>query len=223
MSFPLGFMGTNISISIGVSVLALLIGLVWARKSECCSNSNILYRDWLSKLETSIVLILLALVVFFGIMSVFGPRFGYRHGVESRENMKLVSFYLCMFGGVLATRRAGHIAVDAITPHLRKEIRLRIEGWLMLFAASVTTYVGLAAVDYVKSGIISEDLVRWRWQIALIFFWIALHFMVNGVVRVLGKEMVELGLAYPPIERDLEGFEEEPEEEPVEENDEVLA
>jgi TRAP-type C4-dicarboxylate transport system permease small subunit len=223
MSFSLGFMGTNIWISAGVPLLALVIGLIWARKSDCCKNSNILYRDWLSKLESSIVLVLLALLIYFGIMSVFGPRFGYRYGVEARENMKLVSFYLCMFGGVLATRRAGHIAVDAITPHLRKELRLRIEGWLMLFAGSVTTYVGLAAVDYVKSPIIPDDLVKWRWQIALIFFWIAFHFVVNGVVRVLGKEMVELGLAHPPIERALEGFEEEPEEEPVEENDEVLA
>ena len=118
----------------------------------------------------------------------------------------VLSFYLCMAGGILATRRATHIRIDAITPHLPEAFRLRLEGFLMLLSAGVSAFIAKASWEYVSH--IRDDAMlipgldgtmwqasTWRWPLGVCFSWIALHFLVGGAVRIAGYTAEEAGIA----------------------------
>ena len=67
-----------------------------------------------------------------------------------------LTLLLCLFGAVIASRRASHIAVDAVTPHLRPAIRLRVEGAMSLLAGVVALWIAKTGYEYVTEFISTE-------------------------------------------------------------------
>ena len=116
-----------------------------------------------------------------------------------------LTLLLCLFGAVIAARRASHIAVDAVTPHLRPAVRLRVEGAMSVVAGIVALWVAQTGYDYITQFIGAEDRIVvgqggfyskkvWRWPLVIAFGWMALHFFVTGVVRLAGKSLQDAGL-----------------------------
>ena len=177
------------------------------------------YAGPLAHLERAIVVLLAVLVVLGGLAVASGR--GLNVTVLDAATLQtlvfVLAFYLSLFGAILATRRAGHIAVDAITPHLPEGIRRRLEGALMLLSAAVALFIARAAWRYVgvfipedahfipglESPLFSTRL--WRWPVGLCFAWMAVHFAVGGAVRVMGREPWELGLEERPAPPHLGG------------------
>jgi len=159
-----------------------------------------IYSVVLATVERWIVVALAAAVVLGGLAVAAGRTFGLDVGDAPtiQTVVFVLCFYLCMAGGIVATRRAAHIKIDAVTPHLPETFKLRLEGVLLLLSAVVSVLVALAAWRYVNTLIPEGDSLipgaegpwwskrAWRWPIGLCFAWMSLHFLVGGVMRLMG-------------------------------------
>ena len=172
-----------------------------------------LYAEWLASLERFIVVILTAALCLGGLAVIFGV---FDDPGTVQTVLYAVAFYLGLFGGVLATRKANHIAIDAVTHYLPARVQLRLEGLIMLGSAVVVLWIGERAYYYVYHVVTDHQelipamgggvwaLRPWVWPIGLCFGWMGLHFLVGGMVRLAGKRPEELGLA--PSETTTESF-----------------
>ncbi len=168
----------------------------------------LVYGVYLERLERLVVTLLVLAVVVGGLLLTAGRNLGVTLTDASTLQTAVfgLTFYLCLFGAILATRRASHIAIDIVTPRLPARVRLRVEGVLMLVSAAVTLYLAREAWRYVAQ-FVPEDatfipgadsalwsLRGWRWPTGLCFAWMALHFLVGGAVRLAGHHPERLGL-----------------------------
>lgn len=162
-----------------------------------------LYAVWLARLERLIVVLLMAGLVLGGLAVMLEL-------VQDTGTLSSVvyalAFYVCLFGGVIASRKANHIAIDAFTQAIPAGPRLRLEGLIMLLSAAVIVWIGASALEY-ANVIVQDDseFVKamgggvwakrvWVWPIGPTFGWMALHFAVGGVVRALGRRPEDIGL-----------------------------
>jgi TRAP-type C4-dicarboxylate transport system permease small subunit len=185
-----------------------------------------LYGKLLLWIEWGLVVVLTSVVVTLSMMSLISSSFGVDlgDGPTIQTVTYALCFYLCLFGAVIATRRASHIGVDAVTPHLKPAVRLRVEGGLQVVAGVAAVWLGLTAWAYTFEtvqedarfvpGTLSDWFLtqRWVWPTGLCFFWIAFHFFVGGLVRVFGKSPSDLGLAAPTHTEEAEAHAHELEE-----------
>jgi len=185
-----------------------------------------LYGKLLRWIEWGLLVVLTLVVVTLSMMTLISSSFGVElgDGPTIQTVTYALCFYLCLFGGVLATRRANHIAVDAITPHLKPAVRLRLEGVLQLVAGVASVWLAKTAWAYAYEtvqddarfipGTVSDWFLTrfWVWPTGVCFSWMALHFFVGGLVRVAGKRPVDLGLAPPTHSEEAEAHAQELEE-----------
>ena len=166
-----------------------------------------LYGSWLARLETAIIIFFLAVVVFGSLGVLFGL---FSDASTAQLVVYACAFHLCLFGAVSATRQSNHIAVDAITPHLKPRLRRWIEGVLLVGSGVVSVILTCLAYEFIFGVIPAEDLLikdgegaiwsrrLWYSPVVIALAWIALHFLVMGTLRLTGKDPVALGLAPAP-------------------------
>jgi|GEM_PF-3352511 len=177
------------------------------------------YTRWLLYAELGILTGLTALVVVGALLIALSGWIDPRpltelFGVEDLTVLQTLVYnatlILCLFGAVMAARRASHIAVDAVTPHLRPAVRARMEGAMWLVAAGVSLWIAMTGFEYVSQFVGEEERIilgqgggyskrLWRWPLVIAFGLMALHFAVTGSVRLMGKQLHEVGLADPPV------------------------
>jgi TRAP-type C4-dicarboxylate transport system permease small subunit len=177
-----------------------------------------LYTRWLLLAELGIITALTTLVVIGALLLAISgwvdPRpllnvFGLPDLTTLQTLVYTLTLILCLFGAVIAARRASHIAVDAVTPHLKPHIRARVEGTMWLIAGFVSFWIAITAHEYVTQIVEPQDRIilgmggfyskqMWRWPAVFGFAWMGLHFVVTGAVRITGRELHEVGLAAPP-------------------------
>ena len=115
-----------------------------------------------------------------------------------------------MLGGVIATRKYRHIAVDAVPPYIREGLRRRLEGVLSAVSAYVCIRIATIAYEMHGRGSETTDIPGSITLATLIFFSLAaFHFAVNAVIRLRGQTPEELGLAEPDAFEDFNMDEEE--------------
>lgn len=114
-------------------------------------------------------------------------------------------FLLGMYGGVIAARRAQHIAIDAVGHLLPERWRLhlardlQIVGGITCFILSRACYTWIMAEEAGKSLVEGEDGIwwldfrLWRYPVVVAFGLMSLHFFVNA-----GRQSYELVHPTPP-------------------------
>ena len=161
-----------------------------------------LYEVHLARVEISIVIILLVTVIGLSLLLILSRNFDFQVGDPSMLNRLVYActFYLCLFGGVLATRTSRHIKIDAIEPYLPNSWSTRLDGFLFLIAGIVSLIIAAIATRFILTIIepgaslipatddwyLRERL--WKWPMVLVFVLIALHFFVHSVRRIRGIE-----------------------------------
>ena len=164
------------------------------------------YDDVLKVVEIWLVLGFLSLVILATFVNILDRNFQlglWEYAIVEKMVYSMV-FYVGLYGGVIAARRAKHIAIDAVTHFLSERMRLYL-GVLLQAIGGVTCFVlMMACYDWVyeilhhDSTLIpgrDEWWVRtrlWRWPVIIAFGWMALHFFVNS-----GRFFVQ---AFRPIE-----------------------
>ncbi len=173
-----------------------------------------LYTRWLLLVELGLITTLTALVVLGALLVALSGWIDPRPltrlvGIDDLTILQTLVYngtlILCLFGAAMAARRASHIAVDAITPHLKPRVRARVDGVMWLLAAGVSAWIAATGYEYVTEFVSADDRIilgqgefyskrTWRWPLVIAFGLMALHFTVTGVVRLAGKELHEVGL-----------------------------
>ncbi len=152
------------------------------------------YDDVLKITEVWLVLILLLLVVFATFVNIIDRNFQlglWNYAIIEKMIYSLV-FYIGLFGGVIASRRAKHIAIDAVTTFMSIPQR-RMLGIVLQFIGGVTCVaLSVAVYDWMMTIIDADTTLvpgrnewwiktrLWRWPVVIAFAWMAMHFFVNS-------------------------------------------
>ena len=159
---------------------------------------ELIYGKGLRRLEQAASVVLFMMILLTGLFNLYGQRTDHPETMNARHLMVLSAVFLCMLGGVIATRKYRHIAVDAVTPYIPEALRRRLEGVLCVVSTYVCIRIALIASDMHGRGSESTDIPSSITLATLIFFSLAaFHFAVNAVIRLQGKTPEELGLADP--------------------------
>ncbi len=103
-----------------------------------------------------------------------------------------LTFYLGLFGGVIAARRAQHIGVDALSHYMPIRLRRVMGVILQLCGAGACVTLMLLAYDWVDATEHDDYLVPqigqawlskrlWLWPMVGAFGLMSLHFIINAL------------------------------------------
>ena len=179
-----------------------------------------LYYVHLDRIEWTVVALLLAAVMGLSLIEILGRNLDW-HPWDMGANQRAVygfTFYLGLFGAVLASRQGKHIAIDVASPYLNPALKTRV-GIVLGLVASVAC-VGLSYSAFVfVTEVISPDqyLVpsqipdasnpawysglwkdrTWRWPMVPAFTLMAFHFLMGAIERLVAvrSQPVEGGLS----------------------------
>ncbi|MBR58441.1 MAG: hypothetical protein CMH54_10520 [Myxococcales bacterium] len=159
---------------------------------------ELFYGKLLRRLEQGAALVLFLVILAAGLFNLYGAKTDHPQTMYARHIMVLCAVFLCMLGGVIATRKYRHIAVDAVTPYIKENLRRRLEGVLSLISVYVCVRIAYIAMDMHQRGAAKTDIPGSITLATMIFFFLmAFHFLVNAVIRLQGKTLEDLGLAVP--------------------------
>ncbi len=153
-----------------------------------------IYDDLLKVVEVWILMLLLLSVVGATFLNILNRNFGlglWEYAVVEKMVYSF-TFFLGLYGGVVASRRAKHIAIDAVTHFLKPWICSCVTSFLQLVGAVTCMVVCYAAYLWLYSAIEADATLlegrtewwlntrMWRWPVVVAFGWMALHFLVNS-------------------------------------------
>jgi len=116
------------------------------------------------------------------------------------------TFYLGLFGAVLASRQGKHIAIDVASPYLSTQLKNRIGIVLALVGALACAGLAYAAQTFVVEVISPDQYLvpsqipdaenpawysglwkdrTWRWPMVPAFALMSLHFLVGAIERIV--------------------------------------
>jgi TRAP-type C4-dicarboxylate transport system permease small subunit len=105
-----------------------------------------------------------------------------------------LTFYLGIFGGVIAARRAQHISVDALSHYMSDRLRNSL-GVILQLAGAATCLVLMSLAHEWVGKIEADDFLvprmpkwwlqrqLWLWPMVCAFGLMTLHFVVNAIRR----------------------------------------
>jgi TRAP-type C4-dicarboxylate transport system permease small subunit len=176
------------------------VGPLPTPKSSFMRSLHKLYYVHLDQMEWGIVALLLAAVLILSLIEILSRNLGW-HPWDMGANQRAVygfTFYLGVFGAVLASRKGKHIAIDVASPYLAPRMKMRLSVLLFLVGAlacsglaySVHTFV-VEVVDpdaYLVPNQIGSAWWKeqyWRWPMAPAFGLMAFHFLIGAWERVV--------------------------------------
>jgi TRAP-type C4-dicarboxylate transport system permease small subunit len=158
----------------------------------------LLYEVVLERIEWAVIALLLAAVITLSFGEILNRNLEltiWDSAAANRVTFTL-TFYLGLFGGVLATRQSRHIAIDAVTPYLGLRVRAVLSGVLLVGSAVVAAWIAITAKRYVLEVIEADERFLpgkvewywrdrlWKWPLPVGFALMSLHFLVAGVGRL---------------------------------------
>ena len=158
-----------------------------------------LYDGVLGRLEQVVLGVLLTAVIVLSFVEILNRNLDlalWEAAATNRITFSLV-FYIGLFGAVVATRQARHIAIDAVTPYLPPRARAAVSGALLLASAVACAWITMTARRYVTDVIGPDDRflpdkVAWYWRdrlwkqpLVVAFALMTLHFAVAGATRLV--------------------------------------
>ncbi|MFT5432008.1 MAG: TRAP-type C4-dicarboxylate transport system permease small subunit [Myxococcota bacterium] len=154
-----------------------------------------IYDDVLKVAEIWWLLILLLAVIAATFINILDRNFqwGIWDYMVVEKMIYSAVFYIGVFGGVIAARRAKHIAIDAFTHLLRPKPRLYLAAALQAVSAVVAfmiahaCYVWVMTIVEPDAGLLPAhpewylNARLWRWPVVVGFGLMSLHFAVNSL------------------------------------------
>jgi len=154
-----------------------------------------IYDDVLKVLEIWWLLLLLMAVIAATFVNVLDRNFqwGIWDYMVVEKMIYSAVFYIGVFGGVVAARRAKHIAIDALTHLLPTRPRLFLGALLQAISAVVAGLIAHACYTWVMTIVEPEAALLpahdewylnarlWRWPVVVGFALMSLHFAVNAL------------------------------------------
>jgi len=153
------------------------------------------YDDVLKVTEVWIVLIMLLLVISATFINIIDRNFqiGIWEYAVIEKMVYSLTFFIGMYGGVIAARRCKHISVDAVTHFLTLRQRRSLGVIMQIIGGLTCAVIAMACYDWIHSDLVPADdtLVPgkdewwlstrlWRWPVVIAFAWMTLHFFVNA-------------------------------------------
>jgi TRAP-type C4-dicarboxylate transport system permease small subunit len=152
------------------------------------------YDDVLKILEVWILMALLFLVVGATFLNILDRNFslGLWEYAVVEKMVYSFTFFLGLYGGVVASRRAKHIAIDAVTHFLKPWLCSCVSVFLQLVGAATCMVLSYAAYRWLYDTVDADatllggrtewwlNVRMWRWPVIVAFGWMALHFLVNA-------------------------------------------
>ena len=176
------------------------------------------YYSTLDRVEWWMVALLLAAVIVLSLIEILARNLGW-HPWDMGANQRAVygfTFYLGVFGAVLASRQGKHIAIDVASHYLSPQLKQRIGIVLALVGAFACAGLAYSAHIFVMEVISPDQYLvpsqipdaedpawyavlwkdrTWRWPMVPAFGLMSLHFLVGAAERVahLNTETAEGG------------------------------
>ena len=166
-----------------------------------------LYYSHLDRVEAAVVGILLAAVLILSLIEILGRNLGW-HPWDMGANQRAVygfTFYLGLYGAVLASRQGKHISIDVASPYLSPRVKLRVGILLTLVAAIACAGLATSAYIFITQVIQPDQYLvpsqipdatnppwyaelwkdrTWRWPMVPAFGLMSTHFLVGAVERI---------------------------------------
>jgi TRAP-type C4-dicarboxylate transport system permease small subunit len=166
-----------------------------------------IYDDVLKVVEVWILIALLFAVIVITTVNILQRNFQFEiwDDAVTKQIVYALTFYLGLMGGVVASRRARHISIDAVSHFLPNRLRMGVSAFLQLVGAATCVLLACLAYQFLsvtenvgKPFIEGQDswwLLRkgWLFPMVVLFSWMVLHFLVNSIrfaVRTLWPEPV---------------------------------
>ena len=177
-----------------------VVGPLPTPKSRAMQVLHKLYYVRLDQIEWGIVALLLAAVLILSLIEILSRNLGW-HPWDMGANQRAVygfTFYLGVFGAVLASRQGKHIAIDVASPYLPATLKLRISVLLFLVGALSCAGLAYSAHTFVIE-VVNPDAYLvpnqigsawwkeqyWRWPMAPAFGLMSVHFLMGALERVV--------------------------------------
>ena len=176
------------------------VGPLPTPKSPLMQVLHKLYYVRLDQIEWGIVALLLAAVLILSLIEILSRNLGW-HPWDMGANQRAVygfTFYLGVFGAVLASRQGKHIAIDVASPYLPATLKLRISVLLFLVGALSCAGLAFSAHTFVME-VVNPDAYLvpnqigsawwkeqyWRWPMAPAFGLMSVHFLMGALERLV--------------------------------------
>ena len=154
-----------------------------------------IYDDVLKHLEVAILTIMLLGVVLATFVNILDRNFqlGLWDYAVVEKMVYSVVFFIGLFGGVVASRRAKHIAIDAVAHFLPPKPRMFLAALLQMICSGVCIVLTVASYQWIMQVLEPESSLLparsewylnerlWRYPTVLAFALMSLHFAVNGL------------------------------------------
>lgn len=156
------------------------------------------YYTGLNRIEVSVVAILLFAVIVLSLIEIISRNLGW-HPWDMGANQRAFygfTFYLGLFGAVLASRQGKHIGIDVASPYLSPLQKNRISVGLFFVGALACMGLSYSAHTFVVDVIDPDAYLvpnqigsawwkeqYWRWPMSPAFGLMALHFVVGALER----------------------------------------
>ena len=150
------------------------------------------YDHWLYWAEVLAIYALVAIVTTLGLFNIIYMNFinaGWDLAWISSASYGL-TYYLCLMGAIVASRKADHITIDVIGHFLSPSARAKVGGAALLAASVASFALSLIAVQYVdtiiRPGEDAAHLLPWRWPLIPFFAVIGLHLLIQSYRKFTG-------------------------------------
>jgi len=154
-----------------------------------------IYDGILKHIEVGLLTFMLLAVVFATFINILDRNFqlGIWDYAIVEKMVYSVVFFIGLFGGVVASRRAKHIAIDAVAHFLKPTHRLLLSSLLQAICAAVCVVLTIASYTWIQEVLepdasllparsewyLNERL--WRYPTVVAFAMMSLHFGVNSL------------------------------------------
>lgn len=154
-----------------------------------------LYHRALAAVENGLLIVLLAGTIGISFIEILNRNFNWQlwDSAAASKIVYALTFYLGLFGAVVATRHFKHIRIDAVSPYLNVAGRTTLEWFASAIGLVGTAWAAYTSWRFVAEFISPDDrflpdksavywqLRWWRYPICIAFAWMAAHFAVHFV------------------------------------------
>lgn len=155
------------------------------------------YNVWLVKLEVTVIYLLAAVVTILGLFMVIYRNF-IRAGWDVAwltDGVYGLTYYLCLTGAIVASRKADHIAIDLLSHFVPSRFQGKLIGSGLLIASGAAAYLAYVATRYISEIVMTSanaaHIAIWRQPLVPFFILIAFHLAVQGTIRFMSTPQTD--------------------------------
>lgn len=154
---------------------------------------------WIHHLEDGFLILALLSMLGMAVLQIALRNF-FDGGIFWAESfLRILVLWVAMLGAMVATRESSHINIDLLSRYLDPRLMRWIQLVSNLFAAGICSVVAYTAIEYVRFEYEDQTIAfamvpTWVCQAIIPFGFgvMALRFVINGILGVLPRKIVEV-------------------------------